>query len=61
MRKLSETADLKFPAFPTVFGLGQLHSGHLQIVRGKCFDIIIELHKDNRQSSQVIVPQINLL
>lgn len=38
---------LKFPAFPTVFGLGQLHSDHLQIVRGKCFDIVIELQKDN--------------
>lgn len=45
MRKLSETADLKFPTLPTVFDLGQLQNGHFQIVRGKCLDIIINCIK----------------
>ena len=55
MPKQSETADLKVPAFSTVFGLGQLHNYHMQIVRGRWSDKVLELQKDNRQSSQVVV------
>lgn len=51
---------LKFPAFPAVLGLGQLHNDHLQIVRGKCFDIVIELQKDDRKSSQVMLSQTEI-
>lgn len=40
MRKHSETADLKFPAFSTVLGLGSFLELSFTILREKCSDVV---------------------